>query len=107
MMIERLRRKLLGVNYARTSDEAATYPDGVFIGPMVALLDENSASDGDIFPAMFRESGLGPLIGKRSWGGVVGITNRGQLIDGGSVSVPEFGLANKNGEWIIEGYGVD
>jgi tricorn protease len=107
MLIERLRRKLLGVNYARTTDEATTYPDAVFIGPMVALLDENSASDGDIFPAMFREAGLGPLIGKRSWGGVVGITNRGPLIDGGSVSVPEFGLANKNGEWIIEGYGVD
>jgi tricorn protease len=82
MLIERLRRKLLAVNYSRTNDEAATYPDGVFIGPMVALLDENSASDGDIFPAMFREAGLGPLIGKRSWGGVVGITNRGPLIDG-------------------------
>jgi tricorn protease len=107
MLIERLRRKLLGVNYSRTSDEGTTYPDAVFLGPMVALLDENSASDGDIFPSMFREAGLGPLIGKRSWGGVVGITNRGQLIDGGAVSVPEFGLANKNGEWIIEGYGVD
>ncbi|HEX6731029.1 MAG TPA: S41 family peptidase [Pyrinomonadaceae bacterium] len=107
MLIERLRRKLLAVNYSRTNDEASTYPDGVFIGPMVALLDENSASDGDIFPAMFRESGLGPLIGKRSWGGVVGITNRGQLIDGGVVNVPESGLASKTGEWIIEGYGVD
>ncbi|HEY2962541.1 MAG TPA: S41 family peptidase [Pyrinomonadaceae bacterium] len=107
MLIERLRRKLLGLGYARTTDDATTYPDGVFIGPMAALLDENSASDGDIFPAMFREAGLGPLIGKRSWGGVVGITNRGPLIDGGSVNVPEFGLANKEGEWIIEGYGVD
>jgi len=107
MLIERLRRKLLAVNYSRTNDEAATYPDGVFIGPMVALLDENSASDGDIFPAMFREAGLGPLIGKRSWGGVVGITNRGPLIDGGNVNVPESGLASKTGEWIIEGYGVD
>ena len=107
MLIERLRRKLLGVNYSRTTDDATTYPDGVFIGPMAALLDENSASDGDIFPAMFREAGLGPLIGKRSWGGVVGITNRGPLIDGGTVNVPEFGLANKQGEWIIEGYGVD
>jgi len=107
MLIERLRRKLLGINYSRTNDEGTTYPDGVFIGPMVALLDENSASDGDIFPSMFREAGLGPLIGKRSWGGVVGITNRGTLIDGGTVNVPEFGLANKNGEWIIEGYGVD
>jgi tricorn protease len=107
MLIERLRRKLLGVNYSRTSDEGAPYPDGVFLGPMAALLDQNSASDGDIFPAMFREAGLGPLIGKRSWGGVVGITNRGPLIDGGSVSVPEFGLANTKGEWVIEGYGVD
>ncbi len=107
MLIERLRRKVLALNYARTTDDANTYPDGVFIGPMVALLNENSASDGDIFPAMFKEAGLGPLIGKRSWGGVVGITNRGQLIDGGVVNVPEFGFANKNGEWIIEGYGVD
>ena len=107
MLIERLRRKVLGLQYARTSDEAATYPDGAFIGPMVALLDENSASDGDIFPAMFREAGLGPLIGKRSWGGVVGILNRGPLIDGGTVNVPEFGLTNTAGEWIIEGHGVD
>ena len=107
MLIERLRRKVLALNYARTTDDANTYPDGAFIGPMVALLDENSASDGDIFPAMFREAGLGPLIGKRSWGGVVGITNRGQLIDGGVVNVPDFGLTNMNGEWIIECYGVD
>ena len=107
MLIERLRRKVLALNYSRTNDDASTYPDGVFIGPMVALLDENSASDGDIFPAMFREAGLGPLIGKRSWGGVVGITNRGQLIDGGVVNVPESGFASKAGEWIIEGYGVD
>jgi tricorn protease len=107
MLIERLRRKLLGVNYSRTDDEANTYPDMVFTGPMVALLDQNSASDGDIFPYMFREAGLGPLIGKRSWGGVVGIQNRGALIDGGTIFVPGSGLANKNGEWIIEGYGVD
>jgi tricorn protease len=50
MLIERLRRKLLGLNYGRTDDEANTYPDSVFVGPMVALLDQNSASDGDIFP---------------------------------------------------------
>ena len=107
MLIERLRRKLLALNYSRTSDEANTYPDAVFTGPMVALLDGNSASDGDIFPAMFREAGLGPLIGKRSWGGVVGISNRGQLIDGGGISVPESGFANTKGQWVIEGYGVD
>src|SRR2546428_4470873 len=107
MLIERLRRKLLALNYARTDDLANTYPDAVFLGPMVALLDQNSASDGDIFPAMFREAGLGPLIGKRSWGGVVGINNRGPLIDGGNIFVPGSALANAKGEWVIEGYGVD
>jgi Peptidase family S41 len=71
------------------------------------LRAQNSASDGDIFPAMFREAGLRPLIGKRSWGGVVGITNRGTLIDGGAVFVPEFGFVSAKGEWMIEGYGVD
>ena len=107
MLIERLRRKVLALNYNRTTDEANTYPDGVFIGPMAAILDGNSASDGDIFPAMFREAGLGPLIGKRSWGGVVGISNRGPLLDGGGISVPESGMTNTKGQWIIEGYGVD
>src|SRR5882724_6313213 len=107
MLIERLRRKVLGINYSRTDDIGNTYPDGVFIGPMAALLDQNSASDGDIFPWMFREAGLGPLIGKRSWGGVVGISNRGGLIDGGNVFVPGSALANNKGQWIIEGYGVD
>ena len=107
MLIERLRRKALAAGFSRTNEFGTTYPDGVFIGPLVCLLNENSASDGDIFPAMFREAGLGTLIGKRSWGGVVGITNRGNLIDGGVVNVPEFGFANTKGEWIIEGYGVD
>jgi tricorn protease len=107
MLIERLRRKLLGLNYSRTDDEANTYPDSVFVGPMVALLDQNSASDGDIFPYMFRKAGMGPLIGKRSWGGVVGIQGRGPLIDGGTIFVPGSGLTDENGNWIIEGYGVD
>lgn len=107
MLIERLRRTLLGVNYSRTDEEGSTYPDGVFIGPKAAILDENSASDGDIFPYMFRESGLGPLIGRRSWGGVVGISPRGPLIDGGVISVPLSGLASARGEWVIEGHGVD
>jgi len=107
MLIERLRRKILGINYRRADEEGGTYPDGAFAGPMIAILNENSASDGDIFPYMFRSAGLGQLVGKRSWGGVVGITNRGNLIDGGVVNVPESALANAKGEYIIEGYGVD
>ena len=106
MLIERLSRRLLGAQFSRTSEDPNLYPDA-FIGPMATLLDGNSASDGDIFPAMFRAAGLGPLIGKRSWGGVVGITDHGPLIDGGHVNVPEFGFTNPKGEWIIEGHGVD
>ncbi len=107
MIIERLRRQLLSVRFGRTNDDFTTYPSAVFNGPMVCLLNETSASDGDIFPAMFRRSGLGPLIGKRSWGGVVGISSRGPLVDGGSVSVPESGTNAPTGEFIIEGHGVD
>jgi len=106
-MIERLRRELLMVDFARLSDEPERYPTVVFHGHMACLLNENSGSDGDIFPAMFKKAGLGPLIGKRSWGGVVGISGHGPLIDGGQVSVPEAGSASIEGEWIIEGYGVD
>jgi tricorn protease len=107
MLIERLSRKILAVTYSRNSDAPTTYPDGAFGGVLAAILNENSASDGDIFPYMFRKAGLGPIIGKRSWGGVVGITNRGDLIDGGEVNVPEFGLVDLQGKWIIEGHGVD
>jgi tricorn protease len=97
MLIERLRRELLATRFARTSDETATYPGETFVGPMVAILNENSGSDGDIFPAMFRQARLGPLIGKRSWGGVV---------DGGIVNVPQFAFADTQGRYIIEGVGV-
>jgi tricorn protease len=106
MLIGRLSKRVLGAQFGRTVDEPQLYPEA-FVGPMATLLDGNSASDGDIFPAMFRAAGLGPLIGKRSWGGVVGITDHGQLIDGGHVNVPEFGFTNAQGEWIIEGHGVD
>jgi tricorn protease len=107
MLIERLGRKPLAEQFQRGVEDPFLYPDGVFLGPKVVLLDENSASDGDIFPAMFKAAGLGLLIGKRSWGGVVGITNHGPLLDGGGVNVPEFGFANTEGQWIIEGHGVD
>jgi tricorn protease len=107
MLIDRLRRQLLATGFSRNSDFTSTYPGTVFYGPMVSLLNETSASDGDIFPAMFKQAGLGPLIGKRSWGGVIGITGHGPLIDGGQVNVPEFGFADVNGNWIIEGHGVD
>ncbi|MFU8832763.1 MAG: S41 family peptidase, partial [Wenzhouxiangella sp.] len=103
MLIERLARQPMSLGYSRTQPETTTYPYQAFAGHLVALLDENSASDGDIFPWQFRNAGLGPLIGKKSWGGVVGITNHGPLIDGGTVNVPEFGFADIDGNYVIEG----
>jgi tricorn protease len=106
MLIGRLSRVLLGTRFSRNNDHPGTYPIDVFYGHMVCLISENSASDGDIFPARFKKSGLGPLIGKRTWGGVTGITDRGPLIDGGTIYVPEFGTNDVDGSWIIEGEGV-
>jgi tricorn protease len=107
MLIERLRRTVLGTRFSRTNDHVFTYPTDAYHGHLVCLISANSASDGDIFPARFREAGLGPLIGKRTWGGVIGITNRGNLIDGGVVRVPEFATNSIDGEFYIEGHGVD
>lgn len=107
MLIERLRRDLLALDFARTHSLPTTYPQAVFHGQLVALINETSASDGDIFPYMFQKIGLGPLIGKRSWGGVVGITDWGPLIDGGSVAVPQFPMNDLDGNFIVEGHGVD
>ncbi|MBX3464470.1 MAG: PD40 domain-containing protein [Planctomycetes bacterium] len=105
MILNRLGRKLLMGTFGRTTGYRP-YPQALFHGHLVCLLNESSASDGDIFPAMFRKAGLGPLVGKRSWGGIIGITNRGPLLDGGTVNVPEFGNTEIGPEWTIEGAGV-
>ena len=76
-------------------------------GPKAMLMNGWSGSGGDCFPFYFKQSGLGPLIGQRTWGGLIGITGSPTLVDGGSVTVPTFGIYNAKGEWIIEGYGVD
>jgi tricorn protease len=106
-IIERLDTKLLGTRFGRASDEPQTYPYTVFHGHLACLLNETSASDGDIFPARFKKAGLGPLIGKRSWGGVVGISGTGPLVDGGTVYVPQQATNDVDGSYIIEGHGVD
>ena len=97
MIIERLARTLHGTTFARNYDFALTYPRVVQAGPKAALINEETASDGDLFANAFRQWNLGPLIGKRTWGGVVGIANRGPLLDGGAVFVPEFGTADAGG----------
>ncbi|MGB9006686.1 MAG: S41 family peptidase, partial [Candidatus Aminicenantales bacterium] len=83
-------------------------PEEAFLGPMVCLMNEFSASDGDLFPYRFKKHGLGKLIGKRTWGGVVGIRGTLPLLDGGFLNKPEFARYSLDGkEWIIEGVGVE
>ena len=107
LIIEKLRRELVMVGMARNATPQ-TNPPNTFLGPMVTLMNEFSASDGDLFPFRFKASGLGKLIGKRTWGGVVGIRNPLPLADGGQIFRPEFAPYGKDGqEWIIEGKGVE
>src|SRR5258707_3191732 len=78
------------------------------MGTLETLCYEFAASDGDIFTYRFKSLGLGKLIGKRTWGGVVGIRNSLPLVNGGNFFKPEFALYSKDGKaWIIEGHGVD
>jgi tricorn protease len=105
-IIERLDTRLLGTRFGYSSEKPGTYPQTVFHGHKACLINQTSATDGDIFPHYFREAGLGPLIGKRTWGGVVGISGRGPLLDGGTVFVPLSATNNSSGEYIIEGKGV-
>lgn len=107
LLIERLARTLHGTSFARNRDTVDTCPRVVQSGPKAALINEGTASDADIFAHAFREWKIGALIGKRTWGGVVGIGDHGPLLDGGSIFVPEFGTADAQGRWIIEGHGVD
>src|SRR5712692_580898 len=107
LVLERLRRAFVMVGIARNGMPQPD-PAHAFMGPMVTLINEFSASDGDIFPFRFKSLGLGKLIGKRTWGGVVGIRNSLPLVDGGNFFKPEFALYSKEGkDWIIEGHGVD
>ena len=76
-------------------------------GPKVMLVNGWSGSGGDAFPYYFRKAGLGPLVGKRTWGGLIGISGNPQPIDGGFVSAPTFGFFNTEGKWDVEGHGVD
>jgi tricorn protease len=108
LVIERLRRALVMVDMARNMTVPQPNPPQTFLGPMVGLINEFSASDGDIFPYRFKTLGLGKLIGKRTWGGVIGIRNPLPLVDGGQFFKPEFAPYSKDGKgWIIESHGVD
>lgn len=106
MITQRLMRELTIVKVKRNQKTVSPSPSGVFPGPLALLINELSASDGDLFPYRFKANELGPIIGKRSWGGVIGIYGPLPMVDGGYVYKPESANFGANGEWILEGVGM-
>src|SRR6185312_5141839 len=106
LVIEKLRRQVIGWNLARRS-QPGSYPNEAPRGPIVALTDENAGSDGDIGTHAFKRYGLGPVIGTRTWGGVIGIDGRYRLVDGTEVTQPKYAFWFDDAGWTVENYGVD
>ena len=107
MILERLQREVYRMTMSRNGGRNETVPGAAFYGPKVCLIDKYSSSDGDLFPYGFRKLGLGKLIGKRSWGGIVGISGSRAYLDGQDMRTPFFTSYSTEGQWIIEGHGVD
>lgn len=104
--IEVLNRTPLAY-WAIRDGEAWPWPPFANFGPKVMLINGWSGSGGDAFPDYFKKKGLGPLIGNRTWGGLIGVSGTPDLIDGGNVTAPSFRMYNPDGTWFREGHGVD
>jgi len=104
--VQRLQEKTW--TYWSTRDgESFRTPQNSVDGPKCILANEYAGSGGDAFPYYFKLKGVGPIIGKRTWGGLVGISHGLPLVDGGSVTMPDFGIFSTDGKWMIENHGVD
>ncbi|MCK4312638.1 MAG: peptidase, partial [Candidatus Cloacimonetes bacterium] len=106
-LLEKLNRKIIGYGEIRWSKEPGSYPDAAVAGPMVAITNEFAGSDGDIFSHSFKLMKLGKLIGKRTWGGVIGINGQYSLVDGSITTQPEYSFWFKDVGWGVENYGTD
>ena len=106
LLLEKLSRRPRGFNQSRWR-VPAPYPGDAPRGPVLALTNEYAGSDGDIFSHCFKLFGLGPLIGKRTWGGVVGIWPRHALVDGTVTTQPEFAFWFRDVGYDVEGHGTD
>ncbi|HJQ96146.1 MAG TPA: S41 family peptidase, partial [Acidimicrobiia bacterium] len=105
LLLERLLRERVGYRITRWRDPSAM-PDDAPMGPMVCLTNENAGSDGDIFSHVFKMKGLGPLIGTRTWGGVVGIWPQQSLVDGTVTTQPEFHTWFTDVGYAVENFGA-
>jgi len=105
---EKLRRELLSALAPREGKDVPWPPVAIY-GPKVMIVNELAGSGGDAFPWFFHRQKIGPIVGTRTWGGLVGISRGIPLHDGGNVTAPEFAFwsADNGGEWIVENHGVD
>jgi tricorn protease len=106
LLLEKLARKRVGYDVARWAPPFP-YPEESVAGPIVAITNQFAGSDGDIFSHCFKLYKLGPLVGMRTWGGVVGINPRHKLVDGTETTQPEFSFWFTDAGWGVENYGTD
>jgi tricorn protease len=104
-VIDLLHRPLLS-HWATREGRVFTTPNAAIFGPKVMIINEYAASGGDALPQFFRRRGLGKLIGKRTWGGLVGIYDYPDLMDGGYVTAPRLAIFSPDGQWEVENEGV-
>jgi tricorn protease len=106
-MVDLMSRKLLGYFNNPVGDRQSwTAPNAALWGPKVMLINEMSGSGGDMLPYMFRKMEIGPLVGTRTWGGLVGIWDVPNLIDGGYMTAPRGGFYDLDGNWAVENEGI-
>jgi tricorn protease len=105
---EKLKRQLLGLVAPREGKDIRWPPIAIY-GPKVLLINEHAGSGGDAFPLYFKAEKIGPMVGTRTWGGLIGISRQVPLMDGGAVTAPEFAFwsPENGGQWVVENYGVD
>jgi tricorn protease len=106
LVVEKLTRRIIGWDIARNA-RPTSYPDDSPRGPVIAVADELSASDGDIITGAIRILRLGPVVGTRTWGGVIGIDGWHELVDGTSITVPKYSFWFDDFGWGVENHGVD
>jgi tricorn protease len=106
LVVEKLARRVVGWCLGRWI-RPVSYPQEARRGPLVTVADEFAGSDGDIVTAAVKLLGLGPVVGSRTWGGVIGIEGRQGLVDGSAVTVPRYAFYFDEYGWGVENYGVD
>jgi tricorn protease len=104
-IVDHLRRPVMSMMVTREGNEMSS-PLASIYGPKVMLINQLSGSGGDALPWYFRKAGIGPLIGKRTWGGLVGIYDYPDLMDGGNVTAPRIAIYGLKGEWEVENHGI-